>query len=75
MVVAASFCVPYAIYWMPVWFGAADDQYSSWAPLFIGICFAAGTITGGAGLVLMRWAGQRAKINAKKHTSDASEPT
>lgn len=50
-----SFGVSYALYWLPVWRGATDDQYSIWAPMVIGICFVTGLIGGGIGLLVVAW--------------------
>ena len=41
-----AYGLSYTLYWYPVWLGATDDQYSSWAPIFINICFGMG-LTGG----------------------------
>lgn len=53
-----SFTVAYVLYWMPVWLGATSDQYASWAPLVIGICFSAGMASGTLVLLSIKWAKQ-----------------
>lgn len=55
LVTLASFGTSYALYWLPVLLGAKDDQYSTWAPMVIGICFVAGLIGGGMGLLIVAW--------------------
>jgi len=52
IVAAVAYGTAYTAYWSEVWFGATDDQFSSWAPLVINWCFAAGLICGGLALVI-----------------------
>lgn len=59
IVALLSFAAPFFLYWSPVWFGAMDDQYASWAPLVIGICFVAGVISGALGLISIMWPRRR----------------
>ena len=52
IVAVVAYGTAYSLYWSEVWFGATDDQFSTWAPLVIYGCFAAGLICGGLVLVI-----------------------
>ena len=54
LVGAASFAVPYTIYWAPVWIHSSYDQYSLWAPFVIGTSFFFGILFGGIALYISK---------------------
>jgi hypothetical protein len=35
LAIATPFIISYSLYWSPVWLGADDIQFGTWAPLFI----------------------------------------
>lgn len=46
LIVIVAYATAYCVYWSPVWFGATDDQYSSWSQLFIHPWFIVGLVSG-----------------------------
>ena len=46
IIVIVAYGSAYCAYWAPVWFGATDDQYSSWSQLFIHPWFIVGLVSG-----------------------------
>ena len=55
LLASLTYGLSYTLYWYPVWFGATDDQYGSWAPIFINICFWMGLLGGFATLGVLQW--------------------
>ena len=68
LLAALAYGLSYTLYWYPVWLGATDPQYSSWAPVFINICFVSGLIAGLLTLVFSLWLGHRNKQKEKQLT-------
>ena len=69
LVAALAYGLSYILYWYPVWLGATNFQYSSWAPVFINICFVSGLIAGLLTFVFSLWLGHRNKQKEKQLTS------
>ena len=59
LIAAFTYGLSYSLYWYPVWLGATGDQYSSWAPIFINICFVYGLLGALATIGLLGWLKKR----------------
>lgn len=64
IITVVAYTTSYCVYWSPVWFGATDDQYSSWAPMLIHLWFIIGIA---AGCVTLFVSG-RIKDNSKRES-------
>lgn len=59
-----AYGLSYTLYWYPVWLGANDPQYSTWAPMVIQSCFGIGLVTGLTTIGIIEWLKKR-KENQK----------
>ena len=47
-----AFLAAYLAYWIPAWLSPGDDQYSSWARLFIDTWFIVGLVAGSLAVIV-----------------------